>query len=338
MWNGGRQLNQPVIEKQRREIEEGQGNSRGREANIPRELPKTGWRDILLRVYEEVSKDNISLVAAGVAFYLILALFPALAAVVSIYGLVTSPEDVQQQITSMSDMLPQDAQSIIQEQLKSIVTTGGAALSFGAIGGLLFTLWSASKGMQALMTSLNITYDEEETRSFLKFTGVALLLTLGAIVFLILTLFLITSLPVLLETIGLGGVAKTLLTFSRWPILAAVFMVLLAVLYRYAPCRHEARWQWVTWGAGAATVLWLIVSAGFAFYANHYGSYNQTYGSLGAAVILLMWFWLTAFIILLGAELNSEMEHQTKKDTTVGEPKEMGQRGAYVADHVGRQP
>jgi membrane protein len=315
-----------------------QPNGRGRDADVPRQLPKTGWRDILWRVYEEVSKDNISLVAAGVAFYLILALVPAMGAVVSIYGLVTSPEEVQQQISSMSDALPKEAQSIIQDQLKSIATTGGAALSFGAIGGLLFTLWSASKGMQALMTSLNITYDEEETRSFLKFTGVALLLTIGGIIFLILTLFLITSLPALLETIGLGGTAQTLLSLARWPILAMVFMTMLAVLYRYAPCRHEPKWQWVTWGAGTATILWLIVSAGFAFYADNYGSYNETYGSLGAVVILLMWFWLTAFIILLGAELNSEMEHQTRKDTTVGEPKEMGQRGAYVADHLGQQP
>jgi len=314
------------------------GDSRGREASEPQQIPKAGWRDIMWRVKEEVSKDNLSLVAAGVAFYLILALFPALVAVVSIYGLVTSPHQIQEQITSMSDALPQDAQSIIQEQLTAIATTAGSALGFGAIGGLIFTLWSASKGMQALMTSLNITYDEEETRGFLKFTGIAFLLTLGAVVFIILTLFLIAILPALLETIGLGNIAKSLLSLARWPILALVFMVMLAGLYRYAPCRHEAKWEWVSWGAGAATILWLIVSAGFAFYADNYGSYNQTYGSLGAGVILLMWFWLTAFIILLGAELNSEMEHQTKKDTTVGPEKAMGQRGAYVADHLGGPP
>jgi membrane protein len=313
-------------------------NSRGREASEPHQIPQAGWRDIFWRVTEEVSKDNLSLVAAGVAFYLILALFPALVAIVSIYGLVTSPQQIQEQITTMSDALPQDAQSIIQEQLTAIATTAGSALGFGAIGGLLFTLWSASKGMQALMTSLNITYDEEETRGFLKFTGIAFLLTLGAIVFIILTLFLIAILPALLETIGLGNIAKSLLSLARWPILALVFMVMLAGLYRYAPCRHEAKWEWVSWGAGAATILWLIVSAGFAFYADNYGSYNQTYGSLGAGVILLMWFWLTAFIILLGAELNSEMEHQTKKDTTVGPEKAMGQRGAYVADHLGGPP
>jgi len=238
----------------------------------------------------------------------------------------------------LSGGLPQEAQTLIEEQPTAIATTAESALGFGAIGGLLFTFWSASKGMQALMTALNIVYDEEEHRSFLKFIGLALLLTLAGIVFIVLTLFLITILPTLLETIGLGGVVQTLLSVGRWPILGVMFMVMLAVLYRYAPCRHEPKWQWVSWGAGAATFFWLIVSAGFAFYADNYGAYNQTYGSLGTAVILLMWFWLTAYIILLGAELNSEMEHQTKKDTTTGEPKEMGQRGAYVADHVGHQP
>jgi membrane protein len=320
------------------EEDKGREASRGREASTPQELPQPGWRDILLRVKEEVSHDNLSLVAAGVAFYLILALFPALVGVVSIYGLVTDPQEIEQQIRSMSNVLPQGAQGIIQEQLKAIATTAGSALSFGAIGGLLFTLWSASKGMQSLMTAMNIVYDEEETRSYLKFTGLALVLTVGGIVFIILTLFLITILPSLLDIIGLGGLTQTLLSLSRWPLLALVFMVMLAALYRYAPCRHEAKWEWVTWGAGAATLLWLIVSAGFAFYADNYASYNQTYGSLGAGVGLLMWFWLTAFIILLGAEVNSEMEHQTKKDTTVGQEKDMGRRGAYVADHVGHQP
>ena len=313
-------------------------DSRGREASEPHQIPKAGWRDIFWRVTEQLSQDNVSLVAAGVAFYLILALFPALVAVVSIYGLVTDPQQIQQQISSLSGGLPQEAQTLIGEQLTAIATTAESALSFGAIGGLLLTFWSASKGMQALMTALNIVYDEEEHRSFLKFIGLALLLTLAGIVFIVLTLFLIAILPTLLDTIGLGGVVHTLLSVGRWPILGVMFMVMLSVLYRYAPCRHEPKWQWVSWGAGAATVLWLIVSAGFAFYADNYGAYNQTYGSLATAVILLMWFWLTAYIILLGAELNSEMEHQTKKDTTTGEPKEMGQRGAYVADHLGHQP
>lgn len=313
-------------------------NTRGREASLPRELPKEGWRDIAWRVYEQVSKDNVSIVAAGVAFYLILALFPALAALISIYGLVTSPEEVQEQITSMSDMLPEEAQPVIQEQMTSVATSAGASLSFGAIGGLLFTLWSASKGMAALITALNIAYNEEETRSFLKSTGLALLLTLGAIVFIIVTLFFITTLPVLLQTLGLGNVGQRLLSMARWPILALVFLTMLAVLYRYAPCRHKPKWQWLSWGAGIATLLWIIVSIGFAFYANNYGSYNQTYGSLGAAVVLLMWFWLTAFIIMLGAEINSEMERQTRKDTTAGEQKPMGERDAYSADTLGPQP
>lgn len=309
--------------------------NRGRKATVPGQIPKFGWWDILVLVKDQISTDNVSIVAAGVAFYGTLALFPALAALVSIYGLLTSQHEVQEQITSLSDFLPKEAQSIIHEQLMSISTSAESALSFGAIFGLLLAIWSASKGMTALITSLNIAYNEEETRGFLKTTALALGLTFLGIIFLIFTLFLITMLSTVLKLFGFGEVAQTGLSLARWPLLAGIVMLGLALLYRYAPCRNKPQWQWVSWGAGIATTLWIIGSSVFASYANDYGNYNQTYGSLGAAVILLMWFWLTAFIVMIGAELNSEMERQTTKDSTVGEPKPMGQREAYSADSLG---
>ncbi len=295
----------------------GPKDDHGEEAAVPGQLPKTGWSDILWRVKDQISKDNVAIVSAGVAFLFILALFPGLGATVSIYGLFTEPQQVQQQISRLSTILPQKVQSLIQEQLTMIVNTKRSALGFGAIGGFLLALISASKGMRALMTAFNIAYDEQETRGFVQYTAISLLLTLGAIAILMLTLFFITILPSLLQMVGLGSAAQTILSWARWPILGVVFMVMLGVLYRYAPCRDEPKWQWVSWGAGAATVLWLIGSAAFAFFVRQYGNFNETYGSLGAAIVLLLWFWLTAFFIMLGAELNSEMERQTNKDTRI---------------------
>ncbi len=315
---------------------ENKPGTRGRNATQPNQIPKTGWWDILLRVKDQISQDNVSIVAAGVAFYAVLALFPALAAIVSLYGLFTEVSEIQQQITSLSSFLPQDTQTLIEEQLTTISASGGSALSFGAIGGLLFAIWSASKGMSAMITSLNIAYNEEEKRSFIKVTALALGLTVGGLIFVILTLFLITLLPAVLGMLGFGQKMQTVLSLSRWPLLAVIVMGGLAILYRYAPCRDYPRWQWVSWGAGIATLMWIIGSSAFAIYANDYSSYNQTYGSLGAAVILLMWFWLTAFIVMVGAEINSEMERQTRIDTTEGEPEPMGQRQAYSADTLGR--
>ena len=314
---------------------EKKSGTRGRNATQPSQIPHAGWWDILLRVKDQISQDNVSIVAAGVAFYAVLALFPALAAIVSLYGLFTEASDIQQQITSLSSFLPLDTQTLIQEQLTTISTSGQSALSFGAIGGLLFAIWSASKGMSAMITSLNIAYNEEEERSFIKVTALALGLTVGGLIFVILTLFLITLLPAVLEALGFGQKMQTILSLSRWPLLAMIVMGGLAILYRYAPCRNYPRWQWVSWGAGIATLMWIVGSSAFAIYANDYSSYNQTYGSLGAAVILLMWFWLTAFIVMVGAEINSEMERQTRVDTTEGEPEPMGQREAYSADTLG---
>ena len=312
--------------------------ARGRAADTPREIPAAGWRDVLWRVKDAMSKDNLSLVAAGVAFYALLAIFPAIAALVSIYGLLADPQTVEQQLAATSQVLPEDARSIIEEQLTRVTAGASAALSLGAIVSLLLALWSANKGTQSLITALNIVYHEEEKRSFVWLTLISLGLTLGIILFLIIGLAAIAVMPALFGNLGLPEDIRRLASWLRWPILGIGFVIALSVFYRLAPSRDEARWRWVSWGAVLATVLWLIGSALFSWYVANFGSYNETYGSIGAVVVLMMWFWLSALIVLLGAELNAEMEHQTERDTTSGTPQPLGQRGAYVADNVGEVP
>ncbi len=311
---------------------------RGRDARRPSDIPSRGWRDIAWRIKDQLDRDNVSVVAAGVAFYTLLAIVPALAAVVSIYGLVADPADVQAQLEAVAHLLPEEAQSLISEQVKRIAASSGGALGLGAVVGLLLTLWSASKGMKTLITALNIVYDEQEQRGFIKLNLIALGLTLGAVVFLVVTLALIVALPAVLDSLGLGETLRGLVAWLRWPPLLIGVIVALALIYRYGPSRDPARWRWVNWGATVATVLWLAGSVAFSLYVRNFGSYNETYGSLGAVVILLMWFYLTAYVVLLGAEINAEMEHQTARDTTRGPAQPKGQRGAYVADTVGEQP
>ncbi|QBQ56606.1 YihY/virulence factor BrkB family protein [Nitrosococcus wardiae] len=311
---------------------------RGRSATRPREIPGKGWRDVLVRVKNELSEDKLTMVAAGVAFYALLALFPALTALVFIYGLVANPADVQQQLNTLSGIIPQEAQSLLNAQLSSITAQSPSALGFGVLGSILFALWGATKGMKTLMEALNVVYNEEEERGFLRLNGTALVLTLGAVLLGVLAIGLVVVLPALLGNLGLGESVRSWISLLRWPLLALFAMAGLAGVYRYGPSRSQPQWHWVNWGAVLATVLWVIASFGFSFYVSHFGSYNETYGSLGAVVIFLMWLFITAFIVLLGAELNAEMEHQTQVDTTEGEPQPMGQRRAYVADTVGGSP
>jgi len=300
-------------------------DERGRGADRPGEIPRKGWKDILLRVKKEQSEDNISIIAAGVAFYGLLAIFPALAALVSIYGLVTEPAEVQRQLGALSSFLPREALEIMNYQLSRIASQSGGALSIGLIVGIL-------------MTALNVVYDEEEKRGFFKLNSAALVLTFVGILFVIISLLLIAVLPALFGTLGLPDVIQRLLSLGRWPLLAAFVMFGLAALYRYAPSRDKPRWEWISWGAVSATLLWIAASVLFSLYAANFGNYNKTYGSVGAIIILLTWFYLTAYIVLLGGELNAEMEHQTVKDTTKGPERPLGERGAHVADTVGETP
>lgn len=313
---------------------------RGRSADRPGDIPKEGWKDILWRVWDQLGVDNISMVAAGVAYYALLAIFPAVAALVSIYGLVADPAEVENQIGQLSGFLPPDALKIILDQARSVASAPPQGLGIGVLFGLALTLWSASRGVNSLITALNIAYGEEERRSFVRLALLSLGLTIAGLLFLIVTLALIVAVPATINLLGLkdtpiGWIAS----LARWPILAVAIMAVLAVLYRYGPDRREPKWRWVSWGSAVATLLWILASAGFSVYVSNFGSYNETYGSVGAVVVLLLWFNLTSYVMLLGAELNAEIEHQTARDTTKEDgrgEKPLGHRDATMADTVGR--
>jgi membrane protein len=310
---------------------------RGRRADHPAQIPASGWRDILLRTWNELGDDHVSLIAAAVAFYGLLALFPAIAALISIWALALDPLQIEQQIGTFSGLLPPEAAAIVKGQAHQVTTNAGG-LSLAAALGIVLALYGAAKGLTALIEGLNIIYDEREERGFIRRNLVAFTLLLVVIVAMIAAVGSIIIAPIVLNLIGFGPVVEALLRLVRWPILFGVALIVLAIIYRYGPSRAQARWRWVSWGAAVATAVWTLGSIGFSIYVQNFGSYNETYGSLGAVVILLMWFWLSAFIVLLGAELNSEMEHQTERDSTTGREKPLGRRGAYVADHVGESP
>lgn len=308
---------------------------RGREADTPAEIPKRGWKDILMRVKNELSEDNMSIIAAGVAFYLLLAIVPAMAAFVAIYGLFADPQSIGGQLDELGTMLPEDARSMITEQLTRLASSSGQALGLGAAVGILISLWSAMKGTKALITALNVAYDEREKRGFIRLNLIAFLLTIGVIVFVVVALTLIAVIPAVLQMLGLGSTVEWAVQILRWPLILAFLLFVLAALYRWAPARDEARWSWITPGAIFAGVLWLLGSVGFSLYVTFFADYNATYGSLGAVVVMLMWMYISTYAVLFGAETNAEIERQTRKDTTTGAPEPMGQRGAYVADTVG---
>lgn len=307
---------------------------RGQRAKQPNHIPLRGWWDITRRIVKQMSRDNLSLVAAGVAFYALLAIFPAIAALVSVYAYFTSPNDISVYLSQFMALLPQSTQEIILSQVSSLAQKSQTSLSLSALGTLLLTIWSSSKGSQALITACNISYHEYEKRSFLKAQLVRLLFSVGAIVVAVIALVIIGILPLALNLLGIKESIDFLIMIISWPLLALTFNFALLILYRYAPHRKAAKWRWVTVGSFTATVLWIVASFGFSFYVSHFASYNETYGSLGGVVIMLMWLFISAYIIILGATINAALEQQTAQDSTIGPDKKRGQRGAYVADHL----
>ncbi len=310
--------------------------SHGRKAEWPQEIPKKGWWDIAIRVKKRISNTNLSVLAAGVGFYALLSVVPGLVALISIYGLMADPIDVENLFASFQSVMPGEVHTLLKDQITRISANSHAA-GWGLLLGLVLALWSGSAATKALMQALNVAYHEDEKRGFIRFNAIALGLTLAGVASVLVSLGLIAGIPAALKFIGLESFAKTLINILRWPLLLALAMTSLAVLYRYAPSREEPKWRWVTWGAVLATLLWVGGSALFSLYVSHFGNYNKTYGSLGAIVVVLLWLYLTGFAILLGAQINAEMEHQTAKDSTTGRPKPMGNRGAYVADTVGEK-
>jgi len=311
-------------------------NQRGHQADSPQQIPPKGWKDIAKRTMKSVKEDQVPLLSAGVAFYALLALFPAIIAGVSIYGLVADPKAVQDQITNLTKLLSPQTADLVGKQLVEVTNGAGGALGFATVFGILIALWSASSGMKALITGVNLAYDETETRKFLKLRGLALLFTLGAMALMGVALITIVGYPPIADT--LPTALRWLVATVRFLILGGLLVVALAVLYRYAPDRDEPRWTWVSWGSGIATLLWVLATIGFALYANFFGNYNKTYGALAGVIILMFWLFLSAFVVLVGAELNTEMELQTAKDTTTGPEQPMGERGGHAADHVAESP
>jgi membrane protein len=298
-------------------------------------MPWKGWKDILWRTYQQLNEDRVLAVAAGVVFYGLLALFPGITALVSLYGLFAKASTINEHLSLLAGFLPGGAMDIIQEQVNRLVSKGDAKLSLGFIFGLGLALWSANAGMKAVMDALNVVYDEEEKRGFIKLTLVSLAFTVAGILSTLLALGAVVVLPVVLNYVGFGSLGEILLKVLRWPLLLALIIIGLAVLYRFAPSRREPRWQWLTVGSVIAAVAWLLSSALLSWYLSNFGNYDATYGSLGAGIGLMMWMWISSIVILFGAELNSEIEHQTARDSTVHGEKPLGARGAAMADTVG---
>jgi len=307
--------------------------ARGHRAAKPTEIGKRGWKDIGMRVKDRLKEDHVPLLAAGVAFYAMLAIFPALIALVTVYGLVADPAEVENQVEALVDAIG-PAGEAIGGQMSNIAETSSTALSIGLIASLLAVLWTASSGMQGLVKATNVAYNEPEKRSFFRLRGLSLLMSLGAIVFVILAIVLIGVVPVVIGFLGLGGVGQILAEVARWILLLGTAVVFLGVVYYFSPDRARARWRWITPGALIATVLWIVGSVLFSFYVSNFGNYNETYGALGGVIVLLLWLFLTSFVVLLGAEINAEMELQTEKDTTRGDPEPRGERGAVKADEL----
>ena len=309
---------------------------RGHRAKTPSDIPKAGWWSILKRVYNSTNEKNLSVLAAGVAFYGLLSLFPALVVLVAIYGIFADPQTVQHEINALRGIIPAEAQNVITTYLKSLVSSSNSKLGFSLVLGLIIALWSARSGTVTLMEALNITYEEEEKRGIVKFQVVAFGMTLAAIAFAIIALVLIAAIPALVEFLPFGKFVKIVGVILPWPILIGIMVFALAATYRFAPSRQDAKWRWVTWGSIVATALWILASVLFSVYVANFGSYDKAFGSLGAVVVLLTWFYISAYAVLIGACLNAEMERQTARDTTTGAEQPMGSRGARMADTVAR--
>ena len=308
------------------------GSDAGQNAKTPFEIPARGWWTVAKRVFAGFNDDRLMTEAAGVTFYTLLAIFPAIATLVSLYGLFSDPVTVSDQLAAIKGVVPGGGLDIITDQVKSLTSHGRQALGFGVVIGLLTSLWSSNQGIKGLFDALNVVYHEKEKRGFVLRTAVTLGFTLGAIVFILLAMAGVVVVPLVLEFFGLGDWASTLIAAARWPILMILLAFLLAVIYRFGPSRTQARWQWVSYGSAFAAITWLAASLGFSYYVANFGSYNKTYGSLGAAIGFMTWIWISTIIVLLGGELNAELEQQTDHDTTVGQPKPIGSRGAYKAD------
>lgn len=307
---------------------------RGRGAERPRDIPAKGWKDVLWRTYREVNEDRLTIVAGGVTFYALLAIFPSVGVFVSLYGLFADVGEVNKQLNQMAALMPAQALSVVGDQMTRLALERDSNLSLAFVVSLLLSVWSANAGMKALFAGLNVAYDEMEKRNFLVMTATTYVFTLGTLVFLTLVSALLVATPIALEWLGLDALA-VLMGPVRWLVLWGVAAGAFSIVYRYGPSRARARWRWVTWGGLIAATLWLGGSLAFSWYVNTVAHFDRTYGPLGAVIGFMMWIWFSVMVLLLGAELNAEIEHQTAVDSTTGPAEPMGERGAAMADSVG---
>jgi membrane protein len=309
-------------------------HGRGRTAGNPAEIPWPGWKDVLWRVYDGVQRHRVLSVAGSVVFYSLLAIVPAITAFVSFYGLFFNPGTISDHLSFLAGVMPSSGYDIVQDQITRIVSKSDGKLTFGFIVGFAIAIWSANAGIKGLFDGLNVVYEEDEKRSFVRLNLVSLAFTAAALVMAAIAIAAIVVFPLVLAFVGVG-VSAPGLALLRWPALLVVMMTGLALVYRFGPSRREAKWRWLSVGSAFASLAWLAGSLAFSWYLSNFANYNATYGSLGAVIGLMMWMWLSAIVVLLGAELNAEIEHQTARDSTVGAEKPLGARGAVMADTVG---
>ncbi len=310
----------------------------GQTARRPTGIPRRGLGQVAGRIWTRVTQDNISLVAAGVGFYGLLAVFPAMAALVALVGIVADPAQVVEQAQTTLAMIPEAARSILVGQLTDLASAGTGSLGLAALLALALSLYSASRGTASIISGLNIAYEEDETRGFFRLQAIILALTLFSLVVMLATVFLTAAVPALLAIFGEGQAIETAARVLRWPLMILLAVTLVAILYRFGPSRRKARWRWLAPGSIVAVLLWVVVNLGFSWYVSSFASYNETFGALAGVVVLLMWLYLSAFVILVGAVIDAELEAQTSRDSTVGEPRPMGERGAVKADRVEADP
>ncbi|OAF05312.1 ribonuclease BN [Bradyrhizobium centrolobii] len=308
---------------------------RGRRSKSPFTIPWAGWKDIFWRTYQRIDDDRLLATAGGVVFFGLLAIFPAVTALVSSYGLLADPSTISANLQTLAMMLPEGAFQIVEDQVARVVSKGNTALGATFLFGLVLAIWSANAGVKSIFDALNVAYEEREKRSFIRLNLVSLAFTVGGIVALLMMVGTVVAFPLALNHLGLAPESKLIVALARWPLLFVILLMALAVLYRFAPSRDAPRWEWLSIGAVTAAVLWIAGSALLSWSLSEFANYNATYGSLGAAIGLMMWMWMSAIVIMFGAELNSEIERQTLRDTTTGRPKPLGSREAVSADTVG---
>jgi membrane protein len=308
---------------------------RGRSARFPSQIPWRGWKDIVLRTYQETQDDRLLALAAGVAFYALVALFPAIAAGVSFYALFADAGTIGKHLSLAAGIVPAEVLDLLRDEITRIGAKSDGKLTFGFLLGISIALWSANAGMKAIFDALNIIYDEQERRGLVRLNLISLFFTVSAIGAVLLAFGAILVFPLLLAEFGLSIAHQPIIGYLRWPVIIVLVIVGPAVLYRYGPSRRPAKWRWISVGSLFAASAWLAVSSLFSWYLGAFANYNATYGALGAVVGLMMWMWLSTIVVLVGAELNSEIEHQTSHDSTVGPERPLGIRGAVMADTVG---